>query len=360
MKRTRALFARRLLGWYAVHQRRLPWRLPPDAPPGAWLDPYHVLVSEAMLQQTQVATVVPYFERFIARFPTVDILAAADLHNVLRLWQGLGYYSRARNLQKSAMMIVERFGGQVPSTVDDLLTLTGVGRYTAGAVASLAFNQRAPILDGNVIRVLCRLDGITADPRLPAVRDELWARAQAILPADRSGDFNSAMMELGATVCTPRAPACLLCPVSALCLANEQNLQESIPVRKPTKKTALHIRQVFCIESAGRFLVERRPPIGRWAGLWQFITITPTRGKSITSAIAATVGEPLAKPRKLGRILHALTHRRYQFDAYLAQVAIAHGIKVDQRWISLDELENYAMSVPQQKFVTMLNVAIDR
>src|SRR3954466_12295844 len=191
-------FARHLLAWFDRHQRALPWRT--VAP----LDPYIVLVSEAMLQQTQVATVIPYFQRFIARFPTVTALAESDEQQVLRLWQGLGYYSRARNLRAAARMVVQEFNGQVPQTVQELLSLPGVGRYTAGAVASIAFGKRAPILDGNVARVLCRLDCIRDDPREPATRELLWSRAAQILPKSRLGDFNSALMELGALVCTPR------------------------------------------------------------------------------------------------------------------------------------------------------------
>src|SRR5688500_7595953 len=212
-------FQSALLAWYQIQRRHLPWRVPPDAPAQAFPDPYHVLVSEAMLQQTQVATVIPYFTRFIQRFSTLADLAQAPQQEVLRLWQGLGYYSRAHNLQKAAQAIVERHGGRVPSTVQELLELPGIGRYTAGAIASLAYAQRAPILDGNVIRVLCRVDKVTADPREPATREKLWDRAAQVLPNERVGDFNSALMELGATVCVPREPACLLCPVRRHCEA---------------------------------------------------------------------------------------------------------------------------------------------
>src|SRR5687768_16089198 len=211
-------FARRLLRWYDKCRRDLPWR--PDPAAGRpRVDPYHVLVSEAMLQQTQVATVVPYFNRFIARFPTLADLAGADEQEVLRLWQGLGYYSRARNLQAAARKVVAEYGGELPRERDRLLTLPGVGRYTAGAVASIAFDRRAPILDGNVIRVLCRIDKIQSDPRDRSTQDLLWRRAEEVLPARRAGAFNSALMELGATVCTPRSPQCLLCPVREHCEA---------------------------------------------------------------------------------------------------------------------------------------------
>src|SRR5687767_5105025 len=184
---------RQLLRWYDRARRDLPWRVRRSEQP----NPYYVLVSESMLQQTQVATVIPYFHRFIARFPTVKSLASADVHDVLKLWQGLGYYSRAQNLLASARMIVEEFGGVLPGDVESLLRLPGVGRYTAGAVASIAFGRREPILDGNVLRVLCRVDKITSDPRDRETQAELWRRAEEILPKARVGDFNSALMELG-------------------------------------------------------------------------------------------------------------------------------------------------------------------
>ena len=217
-------FAARLLRWYDGNRRDLPWR----AAEGKALDPYHVLLSETMLQQTQVATVIPYFHRFLQRFPTLRSLADADEQEVLRLWQGLGYYSRARNLQKAAQVICRDFEGTLPCTATALLSLPGVGPYTAGAIASIAFGQRAPILDGNVQRVLCRLDCIRTDPRDPPTRQHLWDRAEQILPDRRLGDFNSALMELGATICTPRNPQCLLCPVRSHCQAFDAGLPDGL------------------------------------------------------------------------------------------------------------------------------------
>ena len=347
-------FTARLLTWYDVHQRRLPWRLPPNSAIDASLNPYHVLISEAMLQQTQVATVIPYFHRFVERFPTPAALATADLQDVLHAWQGLGYYSRARNLQKAASVIVDRFGGQVPSTVDALLTLPGVGRYTAGAVASLAFGVRAPILDGNVIRVICRLDAITDDPRLPSVRDRLWARAEEILPTAKLADFNSALMELGATVCTPRSPKCLMCPVRDNCEATARGLQESIPVRKPPTKTTLHKRWVLCVEHKGRYLIERRPLTGRWAGLWQFVTIEPVKGKK-PSDVSPDLCTTVVQSRSIGTVTHALTHRRYRFEAHLIKVENGFETSGDRRWATLREMLNYPMSIPQQKIRQLLD-----
>src|SRR5438105_5534112 len=207
-------FRRSLLAWYTANRRDLPWRVARKSPTSERPDPYRVLVSEAMLQQTQVATVIPYFNRFMAAYPTLRDLAAANEQEVLRVWQGLGYYSRARHLLGTAKILVDEKNGKIPATVEELLELPGIGRYTAGAIASLAFERRAPILDGNVSRVLCRLDLIRDESK-----EALWTRAEELLPKKRIGDFNSALMELGATVCTPRAPKCLMCPVQKHCAA---------------------------------------------------------------------------------------------------------------------------------------------
>ncbi|MEZ6191711.1 MAG: A/G-specific adenine glycosylase [Phycisphaerales bacterium] len=202
----------RLLKWYDAHRRHLPWRADKSETP----NPYHVLVSEAMLQQTQVATVIPYFNRFIEALPTVDDLAAADEQAVLRLWQGLGYYRRARNLHAAAKAIQQEHGGKVPDTIEALLKLPGVGRYTAGAIASIAYGRPAPILDGNVARVLARLFLIEQPVDAPKTRNTLWQLAEQLVPDKRAGDFNQAVMELGALVCTKVNPSCEACPLSGL------------------------------------------------------------------------------------------------------------------------------------------------
>lgn len=331
-----AAFAKALLTWYDTAKRDLPWRVASGYP-----NAYHVLVSEAMLQQTQVATVIPYFARFLEAFPTVHDLAAADEERVLRLWQGLGYYSRARNLKKAAMAIVDRFDGRVPGDVKALLSLPGVGRYTAGAVASLAYGTVAPILDGNVVRVLCRLDAIEDDPRERTVQLRLWQRAEEILPAERIGDFNSALMELGATVCTPKTPACLICPVRAFCRAFDRQIQQRIPVAKKTKVTPLEMRWVLCVnDSAGRYLLERRPATGRWAGMWQF----PTRP---TEDVAASIGIRVKQTGDLGEVRHALTHRRYQFRVTRADlVGKPPALSDDQRWVSFGQMDELPFPNP--------------
>ncbi len=235
-------FANRLLAWYDQSRRDLPWRVARAADRAP--DPYHVLVSESMLQQTQVATVIPYFHRFLARFPSIADLASAPEQDVLRLWQGLGYYSRARNLQAAARFVVGELAGRLPTSVEGLLRLPGVGRDTAGAIASIAFDVRAPIVDGNVVRVLCRLDRIETPPRDRQTQSLLWRRAEEILPDQRPGDFNSALMELGATVCTPRAPQCLICPVQAHCAAAAAARRvESPPPRQRSRRPITNDRR---------------------------------------------------------------------------------------------------------------------
>ncbi len=346
MTGTAKTFTRRLLRWYDGARRDLPWRA--DATTGRVPSPYHVLVSEAMLQQTQVATVIPYFHRFIARFPTLADLAAADEQEVLRLWQGLGYYSRARNLLAAARTVVGECGGQLPDTVEGLLALPGVGRYTAGAVASIAFGRRAPILDGNVTRVLCRLDRIESDPREPSTQALLWQRAEEVIPAKRAGDFNSAMMELGATVCTPRAPRCLTCPVRVHCEAAAAGVQDRIPTPRKAKATPLFHRHVYCVRRDDRWLIEQRPAKGRWAGMWQFVTAEATDG------LARQIGRKSLV--RIGDVSHALTHRRYHFAVFTcdAHTEFASDHSRPRKWVTLDELSNYPLPRPHIKIAGML------
>lgn len=354
-------FLSSLLTWFDQSRRDLPWRLPRDAAFGARLDPYHVLVSEAMLQQTQVSTVIPYFNRFTETFPTVHALAVAELTQVLRLWQGLGYYSRARNLHAAARKIVADFTGNVPDSVDALLSLPGIGRYTAGAIASIAYNRRAPILDGNVARVLCRLDAIRSDPRDPTTRDRLWQRAEEILPgeSDRIGDFNSALMELGATVCTPRNPQCLICPVRAFCKACTAGIQDRIPPPRKAKPTPLVKRWTFCIHRSGKYLIEQRPPTGRWASLWQFITFEVNGRRPTVASLAHETGLAIANLKRIGALNHTLTHRRYRFDVYrcVSPKGKPRGNGRPQAWVRLADLHEYPLPRPHVKIAEMLRSA---
>ena len=258
-----ASFRRQLIRWYERNARDLPWR--------RTTDPYRVWISEIMLQQTTVVAVVPYFERFLDRFPTVRDLAAADENDVLRLWEGLGYYSRARNLRKAAQVIVHEYDGVFPSDVDTIQKLPGIGRYTAGAIASFAFDRRAPIVEANTLRLYCRLLGYAGDPRSKAGQDELWSFAEAILPKTQPGRLNQALMELGATVCSPKEPDCEHCPVHSHCRAFVEGTQAAIP-QLATRPVITDVVEVsVAVRQGKKYLLRRRPPGERWAGLWDFV-----------------------------------------------------------------------------------------
>jgi len=344
-----------LLAWYDAGHRRLAWRPPPGAGAGR-VDPYRVLVSEAMLQQTQVATVVAYFDRFVERFPTVHSLAQADEQAVLTAWQGLGYYRRARNLHAAARVIVERHGGVVPDTVDALRDLPGVGRYTAGAVASIAYDSPAPIVDGNVARVFARLAHLTDPIDRPATQRVLWDLAERYANGDRPGDANQALMELGATVCTPRTPHCLTCPLRTMCRGVRETNPETLPIKSAKRAPTTVTHAVLAVhDGAGKWLFVRRPATGLWSNMWQM----PTRedGAATASWLKATCGVEVARPRKLAALpefAHATTHRRITFtikSATLRREAIAaEGVA----WRPLDELDDLPLANPQRRIVEAL------
>jgi A/G-specific adenine glycosylase len=326
-------FSRRLLRWYDRAHRDLPWRVR-----GIHPDPYHVLVSEFMLQQTQVATVIPFFQRFLASFPTLAKLAAADEQEVLRLWQGLGYYARARNLLRCAREVVRDHQGKLPAEPAVLQTLSGIGRYTAGAIGSIAFGKRVPILDANVTRVICRLDEIEADPKDRTVQEQLWHRAEELLPRKRVGDFNSGLMELGALICLPRSPQCLICPVRMLCRAHAAGVADRIPVQRKT----------LCISNGNRWLIEQRPGAGRWAGMWQFIT----RPAENTEALPVKTTAHLP----IGTVAHALTHRRYEFAVFRckSKQKSIKTIPETAKWVTLAELEKFPLPRPHVLIAQLL------
>jgi A/G-specific adenine glycosylase len=309
-----ALKARRaLIGWYRANRRDLPWR--------RTRDPWAVWVSEAMLQQTRALTVIPYYERFLRRFPDPASLARADLDDVLGLWAGLGYYSRARNLRAAAAQVVECFGGSVPDTVEQLQTLPGVGRYTAGAVASIAFDRPAPVVDGNVARVLSRLRGIREAVDGAAGRARLWTEAEALASGPAPGDLNQALMELGARVCLPRAPRCPICPVARHCAARAAGDAESLPRRAPRRKPrAVHAVAALVLRR-GRALAVRRPPRGLFGGLWQLPGAEVASARTADAVTLARVvrertGLEIGAVEPAGRLEHGLTHRTLRLRVF--------------------------------------------
>ena len=302
---------RTLLDWYRANRRALPWR--------ATRDPYAIWISEAMLQQTRVETAIPYYERFLARFPDVQALAGADRDAVLGVWAGLGYYSRARNLHAAARVVVDRFAGELPDDAETLRSLPGVGRYTAGAVASIAYDRPEPVVDGNVARVLARLHAIRDDVRSSATLRRLWEEAGALARGPHPGDLNQALMELGATVCTPRAPRCSACPVARHCEAHRLGEAESLPVRsKPAAPRRVEAVAALVLRR-GRALAVRRPS-GLLAGLWDLPGGELARGErpaaGVRRALRERVGLSVARAQRAGAVEHAFSHRRLRLHVY--------------------------------------------
>ncbi len=305
-------FTDTVLQWFAEHGRHtLPWQQNPT--------PYRVWVSEIMLQQTQVSTVIPYFQRFMAHFPDVQALAAAPLDEVLHLWTGLGYYARGRNLHRSAQILCTQWQGEFPRTVDALCDLPGIGRSTAGAILALGCGVRAPILDGNVKRVLCRFHGIEGWPDQPAVQKRLWGLAEAATPAEGFAAYTQAMMDLGATVCTRSRPACQQCPLAAGCGALASDSVAALPSRKPTRAVPKRaVCMLMCHLPSGQVLLEQRPQSGIWGGLWSFPEFA-----DVTAAQQFLVGQWPGHdlPQQTWPVLkHTFSHFQLQITPLLVQV----------------------------------------
>lgn len=307
-------FRAAVLAWFDQHGRKhLPWQ--------QGRDPYRVWVSEIMLQQTQVATVIPYFERFIARFPDIGALAAGTPDEVAALWAGLGYYARARNLHRAAQQLAEQHGGALPADLDAIAALPGIGRSTAGAILSLGFGLRAPILDGNVKRVLCRYAGLEGWPGAPDVQKELWQLSEALTPAARVADYNQAMMDLGATVCLQRAPACGACPLRDDCEARRQNLTAAIPAPRPKREQPVRQCHMLVLrDGEGQIYLERRPPSGIWGGLW---SLPEFDSFGDLERWCAARGVELARLERLAPRRHTFTHFRLDYVPVLGRAASA-------------------------------------
>lgn len=303
-------FTAKLLNWFDEHGVALPWRS---------ADPYRVWLSEVMLQQTQIATVIPYYERFTAAYPTVEALAAAPLDDVLKLWEGLGYYQRARHLHHTAQ-VVAAMGG-FPRTVEGLMQLKGIGRYTAGAIASIAFGVRAPVLDGNVTRVLTRLYDFGADVTTPQAQAELWQMAEALLPNERVGDYNQALMQLGQLICLPSAPRCGMCPVRSYCRAHANGTQSQRP-HKPRKSATPHydVAAGLIRDDTGRLLIAQRKAEGLLGGLWEFPGGKQEAGETLPQTLQRELREELAIEVAVGELFcvvrHAFTHFKITLHAF--------------------------------------------
>ena len=359
VKFPKTAFQTALLDWYASTARDLPWRKTKN--------PYAIWISEMMLQQTQVATVIPYYERWMKRFPSVKALATAAEEEVLKFWAGLGYYRRAHSLHKAAKMIVENYRGQLPTEPSELLKLPGIGRYSAGAIASIAFNKKTPVLDGNVIRVLTRLLALRNDiGEIKTIR-RLWEIAGDLVPEKKPGDFNQALMELGAMICLPDRPQCGVCPVSLFCTARKKNTAHRFPVKKIKGLSEKIETAALVLRRNGHVLIQKQPRVARWGGLWMFPFAR--NKKSIASRFTLDIKH--LKPRLT--VHHGFTKYRVKLTVYESRhcetvpkhvEAISskspgrsrrNGDIVTFRWTKISDLDKLAFPSPHQKIVKDLH-----
>ena len=349
--------ATRLLAWFDTHGRKnLPWQQN--------IDPYRVWVSEIMLQQTQVTTVIPYFETFMDRFPTVAELADAELDEVLHLWTGLGYYARGRHLHKAARQIMAEFGGRMPHTVAQLETLPGIGRSTAGAIAAIALDVRAPILDGNVKRVLARFHAIPGYPGNTKVARTFWSHADTHTPTDRIADYTQAIMDLGATVCARNTPDCAHCPLAERCEALKTDTVEDFPGRKPKKSKPIRTARLFVLhDPTGTCLLERRAESGIWGGLW-----TPPERPADTSAkvFLRQLGlqpQQTSRTRTGETFRHTFTHFHLDIEPVFIEVGALPGLiqdRDDVRWYHPGSNEALGLSAPAVRLITSLSEPVSK
>lgn len=338
-----------LLAWFRRHQRDLPWRRDTR--------PYAIWVSEMMLQQTQVSTVIPYYNRWMERFPTVEALAAAEEDDVLHAWQGLGYYSRARSLLRGAREVVRSYGGRVPDQVEALLALPGIGRYTAGAIASIAYNQPAPIVDGNVLRVLTRLFALRGDPRKAPLHPRLWELAEALIPEGEAREFNPALMELGATICTPLRPRCRECPVAEACVARNLGIPEELPETAPGPEITAVQMAAGLVRRGHEVLLAQRPATAtRWANMWEFPNTEVQPGESpqqaAVRAVREVTGLAIACTRRATLVRHSVTRYRIALEAFHCHPADAEpNGSGSQRWawVPVAQLGDYALPAAHRK-----------
>ena len=355
----RGEFTAKIVDWYDGAKRELPWR--------ETRDPYAIWVSEMMLQQTQVATATPYWRRWMERFPTVRALAEAPLEDVLKQWQGLGYYARARNLHRAARVIQEKHEGLFPERFEDVLALPGVGRYTAGAICSIALGQDVPIVDANVIRVLCRVWGVRGDPKTSETQKRLWELAEALVPSGRADRFNQGMMELGALVCKPE-PRCPVCPVQDLCAAYRSGDPTALPefAPRPAFTSQTDVSAIVRRSGDGSLLLTQRPPDGLWGGLWEFprVTLRPdeTAAKGAERAACEVAGLRVRAGEQVGAVKHGVTTRKITLlgigCAPADDVAEPQAVGCAAwKWVAEGDLAAYPLSSPQVRLVAQIATA---
>ncbi|PJF30884.1 MAG: A/G-specific adenine glycosylase [Phototrophicales bacterium] len=350
-----------LLAWYDQSVQPLPWRILPQDRAHLVPNPYHVWLSEMMLQQTQIETVIPYYNRFINTYPTIHDLANAPLDEVLKLWEGLGYYSRCRYLHQTAKRISDQ-NGQFPPTIEGLLALPGIGRYTAGAIASIAFDLPAPVLDGNVIRLFARLTDLGDDVTLPSTKEALWDLASAWMPTQRPGDYNQALMMMGQTVCMPKHPKCDSCPIQRHCRAYANRTQHERPV-KPKKSPIPHydVAAGIIIGDDGRILIAQRPNAGLLGGLWEFPGGKREAGETMPQALIRELHEELGIMVEVGdlfiKVKHAFTHFKITLHAYICKIISGTpqllGVQ-NVAWVTPDEFGQYAFGKADRAVIQAL------
>ena len=345
-------FAARLIAWQRKHGRHdLPWQNTRNA--------YRIWLSEIMLQQTQVSTVIPYYAKFLARFPDVAALAAAPVDDVMALWAGLGYYTRARNLHRCAQAVVERHGGAFPASVDELAELPGIGRSTAAAIASFAFGARATILDGNVKRVLARVFGVGGFPGEKRVENAMWTLAESLLPSNASDDevsaYTQGLMDLGATLCVRGKPDCLRCPFAADCVANLTGRQRELPTARPKKAVPTRRTWMLVLRDGDAVMLEKRPPSGIWGGLWSL----PEAADEAALAVRAREfgGDGAVSP--LAPLTHVFTHFKLEIEPRLAEFDRGVGDlaalrDADTAWVSVSDLDSFGVPAPVRKLLESL------
>lgn len=335
----------RLLTWYGREGRELPWR--------NTRDPYRVWLSEIMLQQTTVAVVIPYYQRFLEHFPDIRTLATASLDEVITQWAGLGYYSRARNLHLAARQVASEYAGVFPDGLDSLMALPGVGRSTAGAILSIAFDKPSPILDGNVRRVLVRLFALQEDPRCRRAERQLWLWAEALTSLESPHDYAQAIMDLGATVCTPREPKCGNCPLQEICQACKNGLAGELPLSRRKQKIPVRRQVALIVSSAGNRLLRQRPPVGFLGGLWEFPNDDLPPGQDPGQVAARLLSDlhVLGTLERVADVRHAYSHFKLELTVFTAAVDPAWMIaeEGDYRWCSGVELEQLPLHGAHRK-----------
>jgi A/G-specific adenine glycosylase len=341
--------ASRLLDWYHANKRTLPWR--------GHLSDYAVWVSEIMLQQTRVEAVIPYFETWMRLFPTVEALANASERDVLNAWEGLGYYSRARNLHKAAKIVADQYNGDMPRDLEKLRGLPGIGRYTLGAIASIAFGMDVSALDGNIKRVYARLFDIDMPVDSLAGEKILWDLADKNLPKGHAGDYNQALMDLGATICVPKNPRCLICPVMKLCKARRNGTQNRRPVKTPKKEAPHYVHSAAVIIRRGRVLIAQRPSEGLLGGMWEFpngrVDGNPASGLPKALKVGYKLGLRVKQHSELGIVQHGYSHFSVTVHVFLCELISTPG-ETNLRWVSLNNLQEYPMGKIDRQIAKMV------